>query len=163
MTLVPETIGVIVAWDYLDCNAGHGYILDTGEVVEVFRGNVTCLDAPQTATLTLESSGISSPGNPGPVEDGDLVLLAWNGSDVAWYAGARAQPDDPTCPYELQGAAFDAGDELHFSSGLLLPKGEGFAFEPAWIERPSQSMPKGAFFCLDRTGEVILVRIPFDY
>jgi hypothetical protein len=159
VVLVPEGIGVVVAWDWIDCMPGR-YTLDTGEVVTLVAGHGACGDVEHTPTPTLEHVAVSLPGEPGPFVAGPLVLYAGSGEAIDWYAMAgRPAIEDAECPFELPAAGYLVGDAVHLGSGLLLPLAEGFRVEPDWLEDPIEALSRGATLCLDATGTVVRARV----
>ncbi len=151
-------MAVVVAWEWLGCSDGGRLTLETGAVLELILQAGAC-NGPTYTKSPILGGGLTLSSGPGDVDDGDLIMLG-TGPDGAWYAAARSQPRDPACPFVFRGAAFDAGPNLHFESGLLLPKGSTFAIEPGWIEHPADLLPKGGVsFCLNRAGEVILAQL----
>jgi hypothetical protein len=162
--LVPDRIGVVVAWDWIDCMPGR-YTLDSGDVVELVAGTGACGDRQHTPTPTLETQAFNLPGAPGPFPEGPLVMYAGAGRAPDWYAlASRPFSGDGTCPFELRAAAYHEGVDIHFGSGLLLPVADTFVIEPSWIEDPHDLLPRGGVtWCLDRTGQVLRARIDTIY
>jgi hypothetical protein len=53
----------------------------------------------------------------------------------------------------IDGGAFDEGDAIHFSSGLLLKKVEGFRVVEDWVPDPFPARAPDQF-CVDVVGRV---------
>ena len=162
--LVPERMGVVVAWDWIDCMPGR-YTLDNGDVVSLVARTGACGDRRHTPTPELETQAFNLPGAPGPFPEGPLVMYAGDSRAPDWYALAtRPCPASESCPFALRGAAYHEGVAIHFGSGLLLPVADGFTIEPSWIEDPLDLLPRGGVtWCLDETGQVLSVRIDTAY
>ncbi len=154
----PDVVGVIVAYDRSSCDLTR-YTLDTGDEVEVVARQwdfeYECEGALWSPTPNMAATkpdanitGVVPPG--GEVSDGGLLLY---GEDEfgEWYAVARPGWDD--CPFTIQAGAFDDGGFIHFSSGLRLPKADGFFIVDDWLDEPFPLRPEDTM-CLTADAEV---------
>jgi hypothetical protein len=147
-SLEPLVIGVIVSVQRDSPNSDTGTArLDNGSTV-VLGG------PPQNRLMTFS----------GQLRPGDLVL-AGAGDPPEWWADldskVRVQPSgspgsigvpDGRC-WSIAGGAYEIGDTIHFSNGLLLKKSADFHVEMTWIKDPFPARSSDRF-CVDRTGRV---------
>lgn len=162
-TLLPDVIGVIVRWEFLDCAPGR-YILDSGREIVISTvgdGEVRCDGRLYTPTPRLSdndvfvSRGTADDGE--ETTEGDLLFYGVDGDGTPWYAAAHPE-DDPDCPFKMRAGAWEEGDYIQLASGLLLPKAEGFTVQPEHVKEPFP-LRDGDTICLDATGAVVEVRI----
>jgi len=157
---------VVASWDWLACMPGR-FTLASGEVVSVVDlggGTVSCGDATYTPTPMLSdnvlrvSHGGADPGT--SIADGDLMFF---GEDAqgAWYAAANHVGTNE-CPFEMSGGAYDEGDVLHFTSGLVLRKAPNFRIVSDWVEDPFP-LRAADQICVNEQGEVLSVSIWLPY
>jgi len=160
-SLVPEIVGVVVRWDWVDCVPGR-YTLDSGQEIVISAigdGATRCSGRLYTPTPRLSDTELSvSHGHAEPGQEtteGDLLLYGHHADGEAWYAAARPR-NDPDCPFEMSGGAWADGDSIHLASGLVLPRAEGFVVDPDNVEDPFPL--RGAdTICVDATGAVLSV------
>jgi hypothetical protein len=109
-----------------------------------------------SSTRLRNGSGVLQPGD---------LLIAGPGNPPAWWVdleprllnrspgatGPETVPD-VTC-WLIEGGAIDEGDAIHYSTGLVLKKAEGFHVVETWIPDPFPARDSDSF-CVDRAGHV---------
>lgn len=166
--LVPEVIGVVVSWDYVDGECALRRItVEGGETLELRvmgSGRVRCGDGPwETGVPQLSSSmfylGTDAPGNR-RVSRG--LLYYGHDEQTEWIAGARSNADAApsyatACPYILSGSGYVEGTVLHFSSGLVVEKAPGFQGENPRVNKPWIFRDPDTI-CVNREGKAMSLR-----
>ncbi|HEX2756568.1 MAG TPA: hypothetical protein VHM48_13960 [Candidatus Limnocylindrales bacterium] len=135
------------------------------------------IEATETGTLTStvrlgdgptyslpDNSPVRLPNGGGVLKPGDLMLAGPSVPPTWWVdlpprllnrlpgaTGPEVIPDGKC--WLIDGGAFDEGAAIHFSSGLLLQKAEGFHVVQTWIEDPLPARASDSL-CVDVGGHV---------
>ena len=140
-TRVPTIVGEATGWSVPNVSVA----LDTG-------GDVA-IDNPGTR---LSTSQIEFPSTTGP---GSLVLA---GADEhgAFYAATHAGTVDGC--FELDGQGYTEADQIHLSSGLVLPYAKDMTVDNGRFDQYASWLEDFDRVCVDRTGHVTsILKYPF--
>jgi hypothetical protein len=159
----PDTIGVVVEWEYLDCNA-RGFELASGDVVAIAESASTCDGRMNAPTPRLSETGLLMGGERSeagkPFADGDLLLYGEDDGDACFAAANHRESQ--SCPYVIRGGAYDEGTALHFSSGLILRKAPTFQIVTNGVDDP-YPLREADTICLNELGEVVSAEIFLNF
>jgi hypothetical protein len=152
-SLEPVIVGVIARAFGDPANSGRGTAqLEDGSTLmlggEGQRQLVTISGQFEPGDLVL-----AGPGNP-PIWWADLdskIRVQPSGSAVSRGTRSFGVPDGHC--WSIAGGAYDVGDAIHFSNGLLLPKAADFHIAMDYIKDPFPAR-SGDRFCVDRHGNV---------
>ena len=152
-------IGVITSWEFHEGGDGR-YTLDTGNVLDLNVNDEP--GVPETPRLTRTGIKTGSARAGESIRANSSLLLAGHDPDgTLWYAAAQER-DDEECPFATSADRVDdGGDELRFSTGLVLPKSPAFSFDLDWYPYAGNEFPLGPAdtICLDRSGVAVFVML----
>jgi hypothetical protein len=163
--LAADDVDLIVMWEDGDCPYMR-FTLASGQVVNIIasaNGGPICEPGGPIRTgrfLTDDDLCCWSQDSGERFTDGPLVYIGHD-AEGPWYAVARSLA--PHCPYELHGGAYDDGQVIHFSTGLVVPKARSFDFEHESDRDDGFPLRDADTLCVNRKGEAILARIWRSY
>lgn len=163
--LVPEVIGVVIRWDYVEGACALRQItLAGGETLELrLLSSVRCGEGPwETGVPQVSGSMFYIAGSdPGSYIVSGGLLYYGHDEHGEWIAGALSNATAAAsyaraCPYILRGSGYDEGTVLHFSSGLVVEKAPGFQDEDPWDD--TRIFRDADTICVNREGKAVSLR-----
>lgn len=164
-SLVPEVVGVIVRWDYVEGECQMTRLtLESGQTLDLRLlgdSRAKCGDGPWETgvpelTRSHASLGTSRPGEAFP--NGGVLYYGHDGQ-ADWIAGAwtnELAADAVACPYTLSGSGYDEGNILHLSTGLVVKKTADFENKTLWMTETS-TFSDSDTICVNRRGEAVSI------
>jgi len=152
-SLEPVVVGVIASADGDPPNSGMGSAqLEDGSTI-ILGGTTQDRLVTFSGQLQVGDLLLAGPGNP-PVwwADLDSKIRISPSPPIESPGVGRIGVPDGNC-WSIGGGAYDIGDAIHFSNGLLLKKAADFHVEMDWIKDPFPTR-SGDRFCVDREGHV---------